>query len=528
MSAIPARVQLWAEIGEERIQADLVTVSLMYGMNEIPSGVLGFPLGRGAYGQQLAAIHRLGGSMEVGTPIRVYCRLTAKREHASRIPRGTFLLLEGQMAGNIGFDRDASGNAVFSVGVMNFLEDLHYSSCVSPQLMPDAPDTFFKSFNTQVTNVNGRAQLVSSVYGMQAFVDFFAQDMWDGLKKIFTRFAEGESLYQLIGLAEKNDIALAVLEKFNNEKITHVTLKIRDDFLKVAGSLSSQIASTIFDARSHSSMWNKLLGAASFADFAVIPSVEGVTLAPHVYQNSNIFQTVKASDVFSEGIRPFMRRQLAGLILMAATPSTTNTLRDSKDLLLRNIVGASSGNLLTGKIKGMILFKMLPDWMVPHGDAVLSTGDAGAKKMSNSVRLAPKGQKTKDTKLMDFVNAVSGGLGQELAKSYFFDEQFKNRLGVIQGRVRFDIGPGSSIAVEGVGADVLGYAEDLFANVVRVGLDFDASRPLAATTLHLSNIRTKKDAKSALESHPLYTEKWFGTPLMPNPHEGTDPNDSED
>ena len=80
--------------------------------------------------------------------------------------------------------------------------------------------------------------------------------------------------------------------------------------------------------------------------------------------------------------------------------------------------------------------------------------------------------------------------------------------------MRFDICPGTTVKIEGVGSE-LNLPEtkitDKYAHVLRITHYIDAETPRAGTAFHLSHIHTDKEHGTnahSLDKHPLYNEKW--------------------
>jgi hypothetical protein len=85
----------------------------------------------------------------------------------------------------------------------------------------------------------------------------------------------------------------------------------------------------------------------------------------------------------------------------------------------------------------------------------------------------------------------------------------------MSGKLRFDIAPGSVVAIETAPTDR--EAQDiLFATVTQVAFAIDAERAAAGTSFTLAHIRTSaenEDPTLTSVRSPLYKAIWKGAPL---------------
>ena len=139
----------------------------------------------------------------------------------------------------------------------------------------------------------------------------------------------------------------------------------------------------------------------------------------------------------------------------------------------------------------------------PRGDALnpgAGEAPAGAK---------PKAKAENNARLM-----------AKYAEALYVYEALRLRGGDMGGKLRFDIGPGSVLKIEGCGEKFLGvddqFGQTFYATVLQVDTFIDAEAPRAGTSFHLAHLRNDLDNKTAgfsIDRHPLWTEKWTGCPL---------------
>jgi hypothetical protein len=90
----------------------------------------------------------------------------------------------------------------------------------------------------------------------------------------------------------------------------------------------------------------------------------------------------------------------------------------------------------------------------------------------------------------------------------------------IIGKLRFDIGPGSTVAVNVNPAEIIGLQIDaprVYGLVSRITIAIDAKQKLASTVFQLSNVRTEMENNSpdyASDNHPLYSSVFLGAPIV--------------
>jgi hypothetical protein len=160
---------------------------------------------------------------------------------------------------------------------------------------------------------------------------------------------------------------------------------------------------------------------------------------------------------------------------------------------------------------GMVLMRQAPSFLWDANLAYRFT-DQAIKVRSNAFAhphagAAPTGPTTGDTKqdVSDVLNLV--------ARAIYVNEILKDRWGDISTTLRFDVAPGSSVSMEGT-AGAFGQAgETRYAQVLRVGHQFDAQQQSCRSQFKLGYIHTEGEHSQdqfTIEGHPLYTTTWPG------------------
>lgn len=111
-------------------------------------------------------------------------------------------------------------------------------------------------------------------------------------------------------------------------------------------------------------------------------------------------------------------------------------------------------------------------------------------------------------------------MGFRLAKAMYLDRAFAQREAAIVGKLRFDIAPGSCVALETIGGTVPFYggpgAPKMYGCVRAVGFTIDATNATASTTLHIQALRSEREKElqgTTITEHPVFSDLWSGTYL---------------
>lgn len=131
-----------------------------------------------------------------------------------------------------------------------------------------------------------------------------------------------------------------------------------------------------------------------------------------------------------------------------------------------------------------------------------------------AVASPPEDQKAFRSKEQDFMDAVT--------KWMFLHEVFKSRNGKINGKLRFDIAPGSTICVVGSGAAEPAYGYTYFYGLVSsVTITLNSeSIGSCGTAFDLMSLHTQREHTMdafSVDEHPVYGVGWPGTPLISIP-----------
>lgn len=105
------------------------------------------------------------------------------------------------------------------------------------------------------------------------------------------------------------------------------------------------------------------------------------------------------------------------------------------------------------------------------------------------------------------------GDSEKFAKALLNDQLFKQRTAYLKTSVRFDLAPGSLVAVLSTRStkDDIAY----YGTVHTVSTSISGGKGYAGTWIVLSNVRTKAEHEALEDSvHPLYNNKWVSAPIL--------------
>ena len=510
----PGKVSLWAELTEDSSKKiELISVALRYAVNDIPTGRLELAMGYNAETLEPSAAHTVLAGVKATTGIKVFCKLEPDESAKKEIPEGTFMIFDGYTAGPVGMTKSIDGQLGLTLQIVGWLEDLNYSSVASSSFYPDAPENFFKHVGYNVINESGTTMV--AVEDLRRLSENFDKDVWGVLKKIFEKLAAGNTVEDSIrgGDATPNQSVIDALGRFD-QNITTAKLSLDPVFSAAPAlpdAMTSTMSGTLFSTISGSTAWSKLLDASGLFFFRIIPIPDGAAAVPHFsVLSGEPFATIKASEQFSISLQPSLPRQIAALWLVRREALGLVDATQAGEYGF--MVGAADTSSNGQPARGMVVTKMLPEWM--------SQSMVSANLTKNPSASIPNSQKrVKGAPPVPPVifRMEKGGPGFILAKMLLLLEQYKMRIGSVTGKVRFDIGPGSFVKIEGTGLPTIGFSPNMLANVTQVNLSFSAMQPSASTTFVLSHIRTEDELDIGLPKNPMYKDKWNGTALIKAP-----------
>lgn len=536
--------QLWADI--DGTQVDLVNTSLAYEMNRIPHGVAALPVGRKLPGLDPSTAHDAARNRQIQVPIKVHLHADPVSSDAEAItPSGDYLLFEGFVTG-LGYRRGVNRYQL-AVQMTHWLSGLNFASSLSESSHPHNPAHF--SFNSAIPEggaaaAGGNLKHFHNRTRAQGKITQAAitEDLWgQGIKPWFEELTSIDRLNVMeLGAAGNDSVrgeANAALNRFSDRVKLPLDLA-GADAQAAARAIAADIAVTSGDpannnhmlAMANVTLWDKLVGdLGPTYMFSVIPLPESALVVPFIPglrehwepggAGANDF-TVLARDLDFVDMNSKLPRALRALGIFGGRGFISGANLKPNDYWNKPHIGG----MYEGRDDGMVMFKNAPRWLseavAPFLYSKKTTG-ADGEAIADGVHPEEGGAAEEpDPKT---IKEKTETLMNNMAQALYANEILKGRYGQISGAVRFDIAPGSNIAIEGVSERFLAgtspIGEHRFATVLRTDLYFDAeSHPSrAGTGFALAHIRSEQENENddtSVEKHPLYTETFPGSALI--------------
>lgn len=473
---------------------------------------------------------------------------------------GERIIFDGFLTGS-GW-RKTQGTMRFVVSLIHWLSDISFSSIVSNQSHPGNAERI--GFNAvygplifKDTNLNSFTH--SHVAVTARLTIPMQQDLWGkAFHTIFCELAKRDILQTTLSLTRgcyigdpgtSNVATEDALKRFviGLDKVRevlgedcetgakspyHVPLTI--GFGGIQKLISDTILKSLLEALSpghyNTTLWDALISV--FVPellFSVVPLVNTALVVPFVPGLRQTWvKTLDAEDITYIDTSTFIPRPIRSVGVIARAQVSVNNAGDT--VPIASIGGCYAPDLKA--TKGMVMYVNGPQWMskLPSLTPQASQTALGQSKPSDKFKAGgssttpPKhdgSQRGGESGLTPIgaLNATEN-IFSRYARFIYVKEALRGRALVIKGKLRFDIGPGSTVLVRNATGrhiidDALG--QNLIGSVQRVGVSLDAESSEAGTTFQLDFVRTEeenKNDKTSVDQHPLYKTIFTGAPLV--------------
>ncbi len=164
------------------------------------------------------------------------------------------------------------------------------------------------------------------------------------------------------------------------------------------------------------------------------------------------------------------------------------------------------------------MFHSVPDWLDPtYNFGIMSAKTTGSN--GQAIRTAFEDIDVGDEEEGD--GSAIETMMQRYCRQMYVQESLKHRYGEVAGKLRFDIAPGSSAAIDCIGEQLAGSGdlptERIYGKVVRVTYLIDAQNQRAGTAFAFTHLRTSEENENdqlTVTVPPLYNQAWAGAPLV--------------
>jgi len=558
------RSEFELDLEVDGVRFDISAFSSEWRLNNIPTASCSLAIGRVARdGRTPAKLHTELDKFVKMSMAKVYFRPTGQWNSKVRWPKEETVIFEGRITGT-GYQK-ISGQIQFIVEMAHWLVDLDFSSALLSQanVRNPAEYTLASVSHTNRSGLpiksNGLALLAES-----SSINFLnvTTDLWgDALKPFLCGLAEqkhvkvgGTALKNCVGLdAGKNDYALQALKRFEsappNTKeegckkprscyTPACAMALEGGVAAANVSVSSHIANTIryetgLAPFAQHTLWGVLIGEYCNAfHLAVVPQVEKALVVPRTYGlRSTYCKQIMADDYAQIMVSAGLLRPIRAVGVLGSSKDGSGTFQGVRSITgLRGLGGCYQP--ADAPPDGMLYIIGAPRWL----SNVTASGHSPRKTTGNSgkngdprvatnsattpVAADPKLLANKDGLTNEKLMTSTLSMYNNFAHAFYTEQMLAGRMGMVSGKLRFDIAPGATVMIEGTSEIFLKQdklAQNLVAEVVGVSIAINAETAKAGTTFSLALVRTEdenKDDKTSVERHPLYTTKFVGAPLI--------------
>lgn len=321
--------------------------------------------------------------------------------------------------------------------------------------------------------------------------------------------------YNLDGIAARD--ALTTLFGFDNASEINVGgLNVSGyNNVTVARNIAEEVARQCANLVGSQSAMDKIRTISSLFAFSIVPNVRSATVSPAlpVFRKEDVWRVLTPSQYYQVDYPPSYPNTLSGIALTGNFQELQTIQKEPVDEEYKRI-GEICGAFI-GQETGRMLPLRAPFWLRYRGAA-------NADYNRDDPDSNPAYDTTKRVKTKTDRDAFLK-LSCDYARAMWYIESLKFKTMTVTMPLRFDIAPGSKIAVlglkytpdaaQGQNSNVLGFVTDVMINI-------DSNAGTAYTVIRLSHVRPI-DGNTANEAlvpqiHPLYFsgKLWSGTPLV--------------
>lgn len=533
-------------------------------LNGIPNCTLTAPLGREMNNlnnvASVSIVHWVVNFLQLVTPLQVFAKVEAFDAVGNQPdpwPDDWFMVFDGNVTAT-GYRKEFSA-AEFSLHGIHWLADLDFSSPFSQISHPLNPAQYNFPAHMPlfgIVQAGGLPATAQSAAGIAfAFFDgnIVSTDFWgSGAPVVLPSFQglRGGLKYWLLGLSAQKRFnhqqIRAVAPSFVPELGTNYEMQrainrfepINDVYTwgvplsMEIGPLATQAARGIrraigmetVESLSGVTMWDKLVSAyAQNFMFAVVPMVDRALVVPFNPFLRAPWGKIRAKDYnYIELGKPLLR-PIRGVGVMNGRASIAGgDISGGPASRFSGIEG-----YYEGRRDGMIIITTPPRWMADFDPSTFVLNSSGAAaQISNGIQpsagVAAPGASLQEARLgvTQLCNAY--------ARTRYLESVLQGRSGMLSGRLRFDIGPGAIVEIEGSSEKFVGQLignanaaeQKIFGMVQRVSIMMDAQSKRAGTSFQLGFLRNAHE--NTLEAfstnvHPFWSTPWRGAPIVNSP-----------
>ncbi len=532
------RALAYVYINGTAIPLDITSGSFTYALNSIPQGSVQVALGRNTVTGIASTLYTILEQLTVLVPIEVWMEVrTGPNSIGIQFeswPTGYFKVFSGLITST--GDSLSRTQAGFTINMTGWLCDLNFSSALSrstqtltPQMLSNAA-TFSTSTGVAWSAENAAIEFATP---LNVGTDFWGLTLGPWLQSLCTQDILTDPDDPATAFPGSNFEASAALKRF--EPFIYGKYRFGQPLAipllglpgveSIAGAIAEDVAVETYESIGSTTIWDKLVGGyAPSYRFGVVPLVDTALVVPFTPGMRFPWQTIWGQEYTAISVEDQKPRPIKGIRMFTGSSSLTGVAGTR--------LGEADEEPSTGGRYdnpnfpgGMIIYMNAPRWTanaVSPGafgaDATAPFGIRGGAVFPG-VGVGPLGPPPA------VVKAAATNVWDAYAQAVYVAEALRGRTGSLQGKLRFDVAPGSTVVVQTVRDKFVkqqvgqGNNAFLYAEVMTVSFSFDAEAMSAGTTFALMNVRNgfedTVDATSVAK-HPLYANAWNGAPLVEN------------
>lgn len=521
---------------------DVVGISATFGLNSIPMASLHVASGVNVQTGKPAKIHDAINSIKPRS--KAVVKLTVKTTDGQTdkmINETDMVIFEGYYAG-MGYQRSTS-NATFTLHLLHWLDDLNCSSMLNGNWFHGAPHDLAQAASNYSCRLGGANSTGDGEVNIAPIVDAAPSlithgnmegDLWEKvIKPIFEAVANMPHILEQNAAGNAGGADASGIGGGDN-KAAQDALKRMPGVAPIPGTLpmnlpvapdiieystNNGISHLILNGISYSSFWSKLVGelGASFL-FGVSPGVEFANVVPYFAGLSTPWKTIKADEYNYASFNCSVANLIESVDIFYAPQSATNCELTSKiqggPISYYHPWGRYPSR--NQNFRGQILIRNPPVWLANVSTQSMKTpattlppnGDSHTPQHGSGTVVGPTSTEAE-------MQIRDGGLLNNFCEHWYKSAVLGQRSGELSGKLRFDIAPGSIVAIEAPDTEI-GNPETMYGMVTQVSYVINAEQHTAGTSFSLTSLRNKTENENEYltkATPPLYKNAWSGGPL---------------
>ena len=530
------KVTLWAKLflPGRVVNIDLLGASLSYMLNGIPNGQLQISLGRDVLNNNAANIHAVLDQLFVTYPVEVWMQVyRGPNSYGIEIeswPNTAFRVFVGRMTSVSSSVSRSQVNLTMSVD--HWLCDLNFSSALTRSSSSVTPQQL-----TTLAAVQGgqgvQPGFTTATMANQWFTIARVQaDLWgNSLGEWLRTLCEQDLLAEPVqGAIQENVEAKAALNRFEPFSTGQYRFGVPLQFpAAVAGidSVISAVADDIvnekFEVVLSATLWDKLLSIGANYRYAICPLVNTALVIPYTPGFRKHWCTIYGEEY--DSISPSMTatRPIRGVRLFTGIGSPSGALGIQQGQI--GPENAFGGEYINPDYPdGMLIFLNAPRWAANAAPPQVFGNDAIAALGLRGNALFPGAGAVPAQLQPGQIRVAMRNVWNAYAQNIYLAENLRGRRIILQGKLRFDIAPGSTVRVEVVQDKfveaIIGKTAGsiMFGEVTQMTHEITSEGAACKTTFAIDNVRNSlentKDSTST-DQNPFYAAaEWYGAPLV--------------